>query len=160
MMAHCDFARYPWRWMNSRSPVEKSALFFAALCFLASATPTYANDISVACVKSPYQVGDLATRYGPRGDDYYNTLRILAIYLVPGKSDAAWCSLGAPGSCGPEPTWYSKTAGWLYKVHGKGEGNGRTYLWYTNGYEMDGTLDYVDTPLAAFIASHAIRCMR
>jgi hypothetical protein len=142
---------------RSRNAAEKSAFLFTALCFLTSQV-AYADDVSKACAKSPYKTGDLATRYGPRGDDYYNTLRIVTIYLVPGKNDAAWCSLGAPGSCGPEPPWYQKTAGWLYKVRGKGYGNGRTFLWYANGYEMDGTLDYLDTPLATFVVSHSVRC--
>ncbi len=79
-------------------------------------------------------------------------------YVVPGKTDAKWCELGAPGSCGAEPIWYGNTAGWLYKVRGDGEGNGRTYLWHSNGYEMDGSMDYVDSPLAEAIIAHAVLC--
>jgi hypothetical protein len=78
--------------------------------------------------------------------------------MLPGKTDAKWCDLAAPGACGPEPAWYGITAGWLYEMQGKSVTAGRNYLWYTNGYEMDVPLGYVPGPLATAIISHAVRC--
>jgi hypothetical protein len=125
---------------------------------LASLAASSAVNGSIACSKSPYHVGDKAARLGPPGDTFYNTLRITVIYVLPGTTDAKWCSLGGKGACGPEPRWYGETAGWLYKVRGSGDGNGRTFLWQSNGYEMDGPLDYVDSPLALSVLREAIRC--
>ena len=110
----------------------------------------------------------MATRYGPSGDDYYarpyahdyNTLHITKVYALPGKSDAKWCSLGVPGSCGPEPQWYRNTIGWLYEARSsEAELHDATYyLWYSNGYEMDEPLTYIQDPLAALVISHSVVC--
>jgi hypothetical protein len=143
---------YSWKRMRSVTVVT------GLLCLAGMASRAYGAGTTMACAKSPYKIGDKATRHGPSGDQFYNRLRVTRIYVLRGKTDAKWCELGVPGSCGPEPQWYRETAGWLYKVQGKDGGNGRSYLWYSNGYEMDGPLGYVDTPLASAILPYAVRC--
>jgi len=122
-------------------------------------TPMQAIDKTAACANSPYKVGDMAKRLGPPGDQFYNTLRITKVYMEPGKTDAEWCALGATGSCGPEPHWYAKTAGWLYEARGdRATGLPTSYLRLTNGYEMDGPMGFVATPLAREVIARSVRC--
>jgi hypothetical protein len=121
------------------------------------ASSTNAKAASTACANHPFHVGSVLSWSGPEADQSYNGRRITKVYAIKGKTDARWCSLGAPGSCGAEPAWYAKTAGWLYETTG-GRFNGRNHLWAANGYELDGPLDYIDNALASALLEHAIRC--
>jgi len=139
--------------MRSLSPL-------VSLCLaLAMAACASATDTTTSCKRTPFHVSH--QMYWPAGQNasWYNSLHIVRVYVVPGRTDARWCAFAIKGSCGPEPTWFRKTAGWLYETRiATNPREPASYLFAPNGYELDGQLSVVDVPLANVTIMHAIRC--